>query len=93
MVSWQGSLPKIILENNTARVKGDSIYVTAVDIHTEVRPSTFWSIFTIHSVNHPLEIFMLVDCVSSLSTSMVKPQRAVLGGQTEATAGCLPRSV
>jgi len=47
---------KIILENNTARVKGYSIYVTAVDIQTWVLPSTFWSIFTIHSVNHPLEI-------------------------------------
>jgi len=55
--SWQGSLPKVILENNTAQEKGDSIYVQSLEIKIPgILPSTFWSIFTIRGVNHPIEI-------------------------------------
>ena len=55
--SWKGDLPKVILENNTARTKGDSIYVQSLAINkTGILPSNFWRVFTIRGVNHPLEI-------------------------------------
>ena len=54
--SWQRNLPRVVLENNTATAKGDSIYVQSLNIKTKIPPSTFWAIFAIHGVNHPLEI-------------------------------------
>ena len=50
----------VILENNTAKLRGDSVYVKSADVCTIndkiLQPSAFWSIFKINGVNHPLEI-------------------------------------
>ena len=54
------SLPNVILENNTAKLSGDSVYVKSADIcaieDNILQPSVFWSIFKINGVNHPSEI-------------------------------------
>ena len=58
--SWpKEKLPQVILKNNTASIKGNSIYVKGGDtcqvlqdsVYGELHPSSFWSIFTIHGMN------------------------------------------
>ena len=54
------NFPNFILENNTARSIGNSIYVKTADIcvieDKILQPSVFWSIFKINGVIHPFEI-------------------------------------
>ena len=71
------NLPKVILENNTATVKGNSIYVRNVYNcflqFTKLRPSTFWSIFTIHGVNQIAEhAYKVCFCLDSHAGSLPK---------------------
>ena len=80
--TWSGSLPgwklpKVILENNTATMKGNSIYVRNVYIcvqqFTMLHPSTFWSIFTIHGVNQIAEhAYQVCVCLDSYAGSLPK---------------------
>ena len=70
--------PNITLENNTAKLSGDSVYVRSVDICTIkdkiLQPSVFWSIFKINGVNHPLEIatpsYKVCLCLGSAAGSL-----------------------
>ena len=52
--------PNVILQNNTAELRGDSLYIKSADVCTIkdkiLQPSVFWSIFKINGANHPLEI-------------------------------------
>ena len=71
------NLPKVILENNTATVKGNSIYVRNVYNcflqFTKLHPSTFWSIFTIHGVNQIAEhAYKVCFCLDSHAGSLPK---------------------
>ena len=76
--NWK--FPNIILENNTAGSSGDSIHVKTVDIcvinNTILTPSTFWSIFKINGVSHPLEIatpsYKACLCLGSAAGSLPK---------------------
>ena len=56
--NWK--FPNVILENNTARLRSDSIYVRTADVcvmkNRTIQPSTFWSIFKLNGVIRPFEI-------------------------------------
>ena len=70
--------PNIILENNTAKLSGDSVYVKSADVCTIkdkiLQPSSFWSTFKINGVNHPLEIatpsYKVCLCLGSTAGSL-----------------------
>ena len=78
--SWpEGKLPQVILKNNTASIKGNSIYVQGGDtcevlqdyVYVDLHPSVFWSIFTIHGMNQIAATsykvcFCLDSCTGSL---------------------------
>ena len=80
--TWLGSLPewklpKVILENNTATIEGNSIYVRNVYIcllqFTRLRQSTFWSIFTVYGVNQIAEhAYKVCFCLDSYAGSLPK---------------------
>ena len=56
--NWK--FPNVILDNNAAGTRGDSIHVKSADIcvmnNLILQPSVFWSIFKINGVSQPLEI-------------------------------------
>ena len=72
------NFPSIILENNTAKLRGDSVYVKSTDVCTIkdkiLQPSVFWPIFKINGVNHPLEIatpsYKVCLCLGSATGSL-----------------------
>ena len=78
--NWpKGKLPQVILKNNTASIKGNSIYVKGGEpcevlqenVYGDLHPSIFWSIFTIHGMNQIAATsykvcFCLDSCAGSL---------------------------